>query len=136
MSIEEDETGKRVLVFAPRTPSAFLPPKPRDATAEMAAMQREPKVWDQALPILDALYGKTPPIYGGPYWDRARLIHLLSDLAKANGYTVLAGLNDAQLSRAFTHAYYHNTGDRLRKRIAQGNQLRLEHKEAMKNAAE
>ena len=133
----QDETGKRVLKFSPRTPEAFLPPKQSDAIAEMAAMQRQREVWDQALPILDSLSGKTmPSLNGGVGWDRAKLAFTLQALAQANGYTVLAGCNAAEISRAFTFAYKRNTGDSLPERIAQGNQLRLEHKEAMKNAAE
>lgn len=122
--------GGGELIASPRSTSDFIPSGPRGLIDEMQAMQKEEPVWQQCLPLLDAIAGATPPLNGPGKWDHAKLIFTVQELAQANGYTLLARANAAEISRAFTHAYKRNTGQRLGALIAQGKQLRLEYKQA------
>lgn len=121
------------LFSIPKSPLEFKPPKPRSMTAEMAALQRNKKHWDEVLPYLEALSGRGPSIFGSAKYDETGCIFEVQRICQANGYTLLANANPAKLSRVFKLALKENIGMSFRQLQQQGKQLRLEFKQGLRN---
>ena len=67
----------------------------------MRALLRDPDHYAELLPFLKAIAGETASIHGSPRYDEAGCVFAIKDMCQQNGFTLLANLNPAQVSRVF-----------------------------------
>jgi len=122
------------LIHIPETPAEFLQPKASSVVAEMKALLRNPEHYAEAVQYLKAMAGETKSIHGSARYDEAGCVFAIKDICRLNGYTLLAKLEAAEISRVFKFAFKGNTGLTIRQLQKQGTQLRLEHRHKEKEA--
>jgi hypothetical protein len=116
------------LIHIAETPEDFLPERQASLTHQMAVLLRKPEVWAEISPLLKAVSGTGPTIYGSRKYDEAGCMFDIKRILNANGASSLAALNPAQISGVFKRANRINTGQTWGALIAQGKQLALEDK--------
>ena len=125
-----NKANGHALLSIPETPADFLPPKASSEVAEMKSLLRNPEHWAEIKPYLLALAGLVPLTTGSPRYEEARLVFKVQDICRLNGYTLLANLDEARISKVFKSATKGNTGLTIKMLAKQGRELRLEERAA------
>jgi hypothetical protein len=113
------------MIRVPLKAEEFKPPKQANLITEAQNFQRAH--WDEIKPFFRALSGEEPSIHDAPDLDEAACVFKVQEIAKENGFAVLASVSAAKLRLALRYAYKRNTGITIGQLKSQGKQLRLEH---------
>jgi hypothetical protein len=112
------------MIRVPLKAEEFKPPRPTDLITEAANFLRAH--WDEIKPFFQAISGEAESIKGSLAFDEAACAFKIQEVAKANGFAVLANVSAARLWLALRYGYKRSTGVAVRQLEAQNKRLRLE----------
>jgi hypothetical protein len=114
------------MIRVPLKAEEFKPPKQTNLITEAQNFERAH--WDEIKPFFRAFSGEEPSIHGAPDLDEAACVFKVQEIARENGFAILAGVSAAKLRLALRYAYKRNTGITVGQLKAQAKTLRLEQK--------
>jgi hypothetical protein len=114
------------MIRVPLSAEEFRMPKQTDLITESANFLRAH--WDEIKPFFQAISGEAESMHGSLVFDEAACAFKIKEIAKSNGFVMLANIPAAKLWNSLRFGYKRNTGIAVHLLEQQNKRLQLERK--------